>query len=89
MALRNKIDKQRKNNIIIMGVPESRDHSEDERFVRNMLHHIRCDRAERCITNIARLGRYIHGKRRLIKVDFNDVRAARDALDSSSFLAGP
>ena len=89
MAWRNKIDKQRKYNIIIMGVPESRDHSEDERFVRNMLHHIRCDRAERCITNIARLGRYIHGKRRLIKVDFNDVRAARDALDNSSFLAGP
>ena len=72
-----------------MGVLDSRDHSEDERYVRDMLHYIGCDRAERCIMSITRLGGYIAGKRRLIKVDFNDVRAARDALGSSSYLAGP
>ena len=71
-----------------MGVLESRDHSKDNRYVRDMLHYIGCDRAKQCIMNITRLGGYIAGKRKLIKVDFNDVQAARDALDSSSYLTG-
>ena len=70
-----------------MGVPEINMAGEDERFINDMLYHMNCGRAVNCIVNIARLGKY-RGKRRLVKVDFNDTRAAREVLDSSYCLAG-
>ena len=82
IEFRNKIDQRRKYNIIVMGVPETNMAGEDERFINDMLYYMNCGRAVNCIVNIARLGK-IKGKRRLMKVDFNDTRAARDVLESS------
>ena len=87
IEFRNKIDQRRKFNIIVMGVPETNMAGGDERFITDMLYYMNCGRAVDCIVNIARLGKF-RGKRRLVKVDFNDTRAAREVLDSSYCLAG-
>ena len=87
IEFRNKIDQRRKYNIIVMGVPETNVAGEDEMFIKDMLYYISCGREINCIVNIARLGKF-KGKRRLVKVDFSDERPARDALDSSYYLAG-
>ena len=87
IEFRNKIDQRRKYNIMVMGVPETNIAGEDERFIKDMLYYMNCGRAVDCIINIARLGKF-KGKRRLVKVDFNDTRAAKEVLDYSYYLAG-
>ena len=51
------------------------------KVINDMLYYMNCGRAVNCIVSIARLGKF-RGKRRLMKVDFNDIRAARDVLES-------
>ena len=81
-----KLDENRKKNIILMGIRDTNNRADDEYIVNEVLKNIGCGLRIAQKTYVSRLGARKPGKNRLLLVCFNNENAALQILNRSSRL---